>query len=860
MKIFDRKAFTLVEIIAAIAIMGILMGVVIASFGSSLRKSHDNHCQQQVDMMIVAGRDYFNDKKTELPLDIGSEKCINLGYLQNNSYIEAIKDYSGGLCNTTNSKVCAMKITGSNYYYTGYLDCGKCSSDNVKEENESAPTIEFKPNNGDVLNKDIVVEMSFPRVQPISYSYTVFQTDENDSTGSRGVPIKKIDFREYKNKNPKIVLNKKGYFYIEGYAYSSNGKKGYKKSGIYHLDYNLDCEKSVKISAKYRNGILEKETWVNGAIDINVDATGAVNNYNVIVNRDGKGEKTVLNNVTGSNTLNYDDRQTGKYTVKVVAYDILGNSCETKPVVYYQDNVKPTCETKVFYDDNGTKNYNGEWSNKKLYFKPLCTDNESGCNNNKNRGKVINIDYNGMASAGEVYDMAGNSNNCSDVATKLDVTKPTCTIKLSKIDGKNGYYKTDVKANLTASDNNGGSGIVKYSFDTDKDSILNVVNTDNQLKQSATYKEDTNGEEYYATIVDAAGNVGKCESGEFKLDKTPPKCNFNVSGESTNFRNIGDIDDLIVNLKCSDKGSGCSKNDYGNLLNKDVKDDLKGKTVEKKEFSKSISDKAGNTTKCKKTVNVYVDNEKPICGEWNGNNKWTNQDVTVSIKCSDKGSGCKNKTYTKTYEGTDKESEKRVDKVVLKICDKVGNCRSCNTASDIKENRGICDDKNCEGNKLKIYRDITPPVAKIEECEVDVNGNIKKCDIDGIRNVEKKFFFSYNDKLSGMKCVGDAKCKNGNYFYTKVVSNGEEFDKYGRHEGETCYTEGWEPEDGRAPCADQGFFGKYWRAYYAEDKASNKSKVICYYIEDNVPNSKINGVTSQNGKTCSVNGYTFTRP
>jgi len=728
MKIFDRKAFTLVEIIAAIAIMGILMGVVIASFGSSLRKSHDNHCQQQVDMVIVAGRDYFNDKKTELPLDIGSEKCINLGYLQNNSYIEAIKDYSGGLCNTTNSKVCAMKITGSNYYYTGYLDCGKCSSDNVKEENESAPTIEFKPNNGDVLNKDIVVEMSFPRVQPISYSYTVFQTDENDSTGSRGVPIKKIDFREYKNKNPKIVLNKKGYFYIEGYAYSSNGKKGYKKSGIYHLDYNLDCEKSVKISAKYRNGILEKETWVNGAIDINVDATGAVNNYNVIVNRDGKGEKTVLNNVTGSNTLNYDDRQTGKYTVKVVAYDILGNSCETKPVVYYQDNVKPTCETKVFYDDNGTKNYNGEWSNKKLYFKPLCTDNESGCNNNKNRGKVINIDYNGMASAGEVYDMAGNSNNCSDVATKLDVTKPTCTIKLSKIDGKNGYYKTDVKANLTASDNNGGSGIVKYSFDTDKDSILNVVNTDNQLKQSATYKEDTNGEEYYATIVDAAGNVGKCESGEFKLDKTPPKCNFNVSGESTNFRNIGDIDDLIVNLKCSDKGSGC-----------------------------------------------------------------------------------KNKTYTKTYEGTDKESEKRVDKVVLKICDKVGNCRSCNTASDINENRGICDDKNCEGNKLKIYRDITPPVAKIEECEVDVNGNIKKCDIDGIRNVEKKFFFSYNDKLSGMKCVGDAKCKNGNYFYTKVVSNGEEFD-------------------------------------------------ICYYIEDNVPNSKINGVTSQNGKTCSVNGYTFTRP
>lgn len=717
-----RKGFTLIEVIAAVAIMGVLTGTAIAGVGSSLRKSHNSYCSQQVDMMVVAGRDYFNDKKSSLPLELGDEECVNLSTLMQNKYIESMKDYNGGVCNPVNSKVCAMKITGNSYYYTGSLDCGKCSSDNTDKENQAAPTVRFTPENGNAKDKDIVVVMDFPNSQVLSYSYTIFETDASDTNGSRGRPIKQIDFREYDNKKIEIVLNKKGYFYIEGYAYNSTGKKGYKKSGIYYLDYVFDCNTNIKVNAKRSGRILDQKTWVNGAIDINVEATGAVSNYNVIVNNNGMGEKVMLNNATGFSTLTYDDKSTGKYEVVVEAFDSYGHSCRTSAVTYYQDNNPPVCESRVVYNNERNKDYGGEWTNKDLYFIPQCMDLDSGCDVNKNVGKVLNKDYNSNASAGFVYDKAGNSNNCNGVNIKIDKSAPTCQIKLSGTKGNGNYYTSTITANLIANDKN-GQELVSYMFGTDLqktllfdiegNSIKNVFSTSDKFTTQTA--AGASAKRYKALVYDAAGNVGECQSDDFRLDSIKPKCNFNVTGESTAWRKASKMP--VVNLKCTDyiignsgnEGSGCKNKSFNDLLG-DISLDFK--TYKTKTVNQKIYDNAGNYSDCTKDVNVYIDNKKPDCGSWVGNKKWTKNDVSIGIECNEvgNGSGCAKSTFYKKYTKNGEEIE--LERMKIEICDKAGNCRTCDSGSSNAVSKGTCDSKNCKDGKVYVRHDTKKPVCK----------------------------------------------------------------------------------------------------------------------------------------------------
>lgn len=54
MKCINKNGFTLIEIIAVIAIIGVLSGTVIAGVGGSLNKSHEDYCSSQVDMLVLS--------------------------------------------------------------------------------------------------------------------------------------------------------------------------------------------------------------------------------------------------------------------------------------------------------------------------------------------------------------------------------------------------------------------------------------------------------------------------------------------------------------------------------------------------------------------------------------------------------------------------------------------------------------------------------------------------------------------------------------------------------------------------------------------------------------------------------------
>lgn len=666
MKCINKNGFTLIEIIAVIAIIGVLSGTVIAGVGGSLNKSHEDYCSSQVDMLVVAGRDYFNDNLTKLPLEIGKEECVNLTTLTGSKYIEPMKDYRETLCNGANSKVCAIKVTGSNYYYAGYLDCGKCATENTNAENKTTPVISFTPNSLKTTNKDITVEMKIQDENEIvSYAYTVYKREAD----GKNIVVKQVDFREYKKEKIKITLNKQGTYYIEGYAYNSVGNRGYKQSGDYILDYTLDCSKQIKISATAKEEIIQPETWTNGALKINIVATGAVESFDVFVNKDGTGYKQIVKNATGKKTLTYDDKQTGKYQVKVRAYNDQGISCETDGITYYQDNIAPSCQTNAVYEDSGAP-YNGGWTNKNISLKPICTDHESGCAH-KNLGTLINKEYNTELSAGVIYDIAGNSAQCPKVKVQIDKTKPVCRIGLSGNKGNNDYYVTNINANLVGEDKNGqvNSGVTAYSINTNQSAVSYVGGT----TANVTYSTDTaNYKKYYGYVKDAAGNVGECNSEQFKLDKTPPRCN-GWTGTST----IWTTGNASVKANCTDATSGCLSSQSNAILSNKLPSNNTTRTA----FANAtIKDNAGNETNCSEVVNIYKDNEAPSCGDWVGNNSWTKNNITVKLKCSDVGSGCEQSTYNVKEYSANRDETEYSGHLLQRICDNVGNCSSCSNS------------------------------------------------------------------------------------------------------------------------------------------------------------------------------------
>lgn len=887
----NKKGFTLIEVIAVITIIGVLSGTVIAGVGGSLNKSHEDYCASQVDMMIVSGRDYFHDRTTLLPLEIGAETCVDLSTLTNSKYIEQMKDYQGALCNPTNSKVCATKVTGSNYYYAGYLDCGKCATDNTKKENQSTPEITFNPSSGKVKDKDITVEMKITdkKNEIVSYAYNIYE----ETKDKKKVLIKKVDFREYKKEKITIKLNKKGTFYIEGYAYNSIGKKGHGSGGPYTLEYTLNCDKSVKITATKGNQRLSEGTWTNGAIDINIEITGAGYTYDAFVNQDGSGYKQIIRNALGKKTISYNEKQTGKYTIKVKMYDQNGNSCETKGIKYYQDNTPPTCQTKGTYKSadesiNG-KDYNSNWTNQNIILLPICEDKESGCNNQKNLGNLIIKEYNTELSAGRVYDQAGNYAECSKIKVKIDKTTPTCTIKLSGTKGNDDYYKSDVTATITGQDSKGqvNSNGLTYSLNTNKNSQSYGSST------KAVYNTNSQEEvKYYGYIKDIAGNVGHCESKTFKIDKSGPVCppRNKLKGENTSWTNK----QVKITVPCS-APSGCKNANYtATLTNKKPSNG----TIETATATVKMQDNAGNTVDCKyDSINIYQDNEAPTCVQWIGNNDWTKNNVTVKLKCKDKGSQCEKNTYNvKTYKGTNSVTKKS-GTLRQKICDTVGNCRTCSKSDisvkhdtkkptcsislnannnpqgkngwyrknvvgtlSVNDQGGGVTEKGITTTNRKNYNDKRSwtynndtKSANFYGYVKDEAGNEGKCQSTSFKkdatppiaavghqpnyqphNIGTSFYFSYWDATSGLGTT---------YAYALVNSPSQGW----------CNS-GWQFEGGTL--CDLRYFGsrsEYWRAYYAEDIAGNKSNAICWYQRGN---NKTPGTVGN--PTCTVNGGTFT--
>lgn len=119
----NNKGFTLIEVLATVTILGLLTTLVVVSYNTIVKRARVKYYQKQKELVIQAGREYFNDNHNLLPRKDNYENCVTLNTLISNKYIEKVKNHDKKDCNETESKVCAKKISETKYSYRAELNC-----------------------------------------------------------------------------------------------------------------------------------------------------------------------------------------------------------------------------------------------------------------------------------------------------------------------------------------------------------------------------------------------------------------------------------------------------------------------------------------------------------------------------------------------------------------------------------------------------------------------------------------------------------------------------------------------------------------------------------------------------------------
>lgn len=262
-----RRGFTLVELLAVIAILGVLSSGVILSYSKYLKNAKERFYASQEDTVTLSGKEYFTDFRSALPENIGDKTAVDLDTLYSKKYLSRLKDYNGKECQTSTdsnaNKVYAYKVANNTYVYYSLIDCNGYKT----EADTKNPVITFNPNKA-ITNGNINVVMTVKDNKKVEYySYEVIK----DST-----VISKKDPTQYTD-SVTITLKDEGTYVIKGHAIDSSGNTTDKTSGKYVIDKTPpDCS-LIKIESS--NGSVANK-WQAKVVKLKITPQADVDKWN----------------------------------------------------------------------------------------------------------------------------------------------------------------------------------------------------------------------------------------------------------------------------------------------------------------------------------------------------------------------------------------------------------------------------------------------------------------------------------------------------------------------------------------------------------------------------------------------------
>ena len=119
----DKKGFTIIELLTTFIIMSLIASIGIIAYNAFLEKSEENYYHTIEGNLLLSGNSYFQDNRSELP--VNSYASVPISRLIEQNYIEPIKDKNGNLCSEGN--VFIYQEDGK-YNYEACIKCGDYES------------------------------------------------------------------------------------------------------------------------------------------------------------------------------------------------------------------------------------------------------------------------------------------------------------------------------------------------------------------------------------------------------------------------------------------------------------------------------------------------------------------------------------------------------------------------------------------------------------------------------------------------------------------------------------------------------------------------------------------------------------
>lgn len=147
-------------------------------------------------------------------------------------------------------------------------------------------------------------------------------------------------------------------------------------------------------------------------------------------------------------------------------------------------------------------------------------------------------------------DLANNQSAVSDeLLVTVDTKNPSTAVSSPQANGA-GWNNSDVRVSLSATDNDGGSGVDKITYSASGAQTIGQTNVSGSSVEVILDREGTTTLTYYA--IDEAGNVEAQETLTVKLDKSAPAGSVLINGGKAVTKRL----DVTLNLSASDAGSG----------------------------------------------------------------------------------------------------------------------------------------------------------------------------------------------------------------------------------------------------------------------------------------------------------------
>ena len=594
--------FTIPELLAVIVIIGILAVMATGSYITISNQVKAKTLKTKLDYINEKAIDYANDYSIE-DTTITVAKLISEGYLD----MENVTD--------DNTKI--------NNPEGGYLDCYKIKitreSDNYNSE--ITPSDDCSLANNDILASNLDVG-----VYAINKLGTNLVSNNKTNWTNSDVVL---------YVNPNYLRNNGLLDKVVSITWVFNGGSTVKNSkrmswsainditydNIFKLESLLLLNAKVLVKIETDSAVLTKYVDVkidkeNPTLEMSVSndyVNGNTNKKKIIfAGNDGSGSgfsgksyylTTNPNKRPSASEFDIEStKEVGENTTYYgYAKDAVGNISTTPAVIEVSniDYTGPVCYEPVS---------NPGWSQSYTYYYGCRSDVGSGCST-PIQSKTITKDTVSVTEKWSITDNVNNSNNCETTFNaNVDVTPPTCSITVdpSSVMGKNNWYTSDVKLNISVADNL--SGVKRYGITTLATESLDVYNNfDYATLTSDTTRE---GVTYYGYVEDNAGNKGTCSINVKRL-ATPPTCSLSASPKNPNGNNGWYTTDVTLSLKSVGKYLSSEKikssngevNGNSYILKRDTASSGETMTGE-------VENEAGLTGSCYKTIKR--DASKPI--------------------------------------------------------------------------------------------------------------------------------------------------------------------------------------------------------------------------------------------------------